>query len=233
MDLKKDKPQTVVSLRELLKRVPVAGSDYTILDGVTASAKPGELVMLSGVSGSGKSTLLNILGTVDEATSGTVEVNGHLLNSLDIKQKTVFRAQSIGFIFQFFNLLPTLTVIENVASALEPLGVRRKERLEKAENALKSVEMANHLHKFPQQLSGGEQQRVGIARAIVKKPPLLLADEPTGALDESTALTILKLINDIRKQTGMTVIVASHDPLVREFADTEWHLANHKLVVKS
>lgn len=218
-----------VRFEGLDKRVQVGGADSVILNDVSGFARAGSFVMLSGVSGSGKTTLLNILGAVDRPTSGVVTVGDTEVSALDSRQCTKYRAITVGFIFQFFNLLPTLSALENVSAGLEPVGIKRRQRQERSLRTLSSVGMEGHASKFPFQMSGGEQQRVGIARAIAKTPKLILADEPTGALDDANAVMVMDLLEKVRQETGVTIIVASHDPLVREYCDVEWVLRDHRL----
>jgi putative ABC transport system ATP-binding protein len=214
-----------VQVRSLLKVYPSPGGDVTVLDRVSASVRAGQVVALTGVSGSGKSTLLNVLAGIDAFDDGRVHVCGVDLATLRPAQRSSFRAHHIGFVFQFFNILPMLTALENVAAALEPLQVKRKERDARAAAMLSRVGLGSRARSYPGQLSGGEQQRVSIARAMVKNPPLLLADEPTGALDHDNAVQVMDYIRELQRDSGTTVIVATHDPLVLSYADVQWRLA--------
>lgn len=214
-----------VTIHELRKSYPGPTGKVDVLDGISGVIEKGQIVLLSGVSGSGKSTLLHIIGGIDGFDDGEVVVSGIDLSLLRERQRPQFRARNIGFVFQFFNLLPMLTVLENVTAALEPLNIRRKEQRTKALAMLEAVGMAAHATKFPAQLSGGEQQRVSIARAMVKQPPLILADEPTGALDHANAKHVLDCLKKLQESARTTVIIATHDPFVREYADVEWTLA--------
>jgi putative ABC transport system ATP-binding protein len=166
----------------------------------------GEFAFLLGPSGSGKTTLLNLLGGLDRPTRGSVEVEGHQLSSLSLDALTLFRRQTVGFVFQFFNLVPTLTALENVRLAAELVGGSSAE----ARVCLAEVGLAEKADRFPSELSGGEQQRVSIARALAKKPRLLLADEPTGALDHETGGQVMRLLREAAK-SGCTVVVVTHD----------------------
>jgi len=181
---------------------------------VSFEIEEGELVVVLGPSGSGKSTLLNILGGMDTATSGKVYFNGVDITGYNEKQLTELRREKIGFVFQFYNLMPNLTAIENVEMALElsksPLEVKR---------VLKQVGLEDRENHFPSQMSGGEQQRVAIARAAAKNPEVLLCDEPTGALDFSTGIKVLKLLSTINKEMGKTVIIITHNQPIAQMAD--------------
>ena len=196
------------------------------MDGVDFSINKGEFVVILGPSGAGKSTLLNLLGGMDKVTSGTIKVGNETISEYSDSKLTNYRAENVGFIFQFYNILPTLTVLENVQIV--------KDIVKKPKNAkkiLKEVGLEKHYNKFPNQLSGGEQQRVSIARAIAKDPLLLLCDEPTGALDSKTGVEVLKLL---KKQCDAnngenTVIIVTHNSLIAEIADRVIRLKNGKI----
>ncbi len=223
---------TVVEITDLVKSYSLTeAASITVLDHISLSLKRRELVVLSGVSGSGKSTLLNIIGGIERCDGGSVRVCGIDVGSVPRAKRALFRAHHIGFIFQFFNLLPSLTALENVTAALEPLDSKRTERRDRAMNALDSVGLSQLANKFPGQMSGGEQQRVSIARAMVKHPPLILADEPTGALDRDNATQVLECLKMLQKDVSTSIIVATHDPLVDEYADYGWHIADGKTEV--
>ncbi|RRG10952.1 MAG: ABC transporter ATP-binding protein [Lactobacillus sp.] len=175
---------------------------------------PGELTIILGASGAGKSTLLNVLGGMDHLTSGTVYVNGVELGELDSRGLTTYRRKQVGFVFQFYNLVQNLTTIENVELAAEIA-----DQAMPAEEALTAVGLEKRTQNFPAQLSGGEQQRVAIARAIAKNPDLLLADEPTGALDYHTGKKILQLFQDFTRKSGKNVIIVTHNSMIRPMAD--------------
>jgi putative ABC transport system ATP-binding protein len=178
---------------------------------VTLSIGRGEWLAIQGRTGHGKSTLLNLLGGLDRATSGTVELNGHDLGRLREAELTRLRAESLGFVFQTFNLVPTLSAADNVEAALIPLGVGTAARREKVSAALSSVGLADRSGHRPGQLSGGQQQRVAIARALVKSPSVLLADEPTGNLDEETRDEIIALLATLWRERGLTLVLVTHD----------------------
>jgi putative ABC transport system ATP-binding protein len=177
-----------------------------------------ELVVMFGVSGCGKTTLLNLLGALDTPSAGTIVVDGEAISSMTERARTRFRATKVGFVFQFYNLLPTLTALENVEAALEILPLKSAEIRRRGVHYLSAVGMEDKLAKFPAQLSGGEQQRVAIARALAKEPPLILADEPTGNLDEGTGLEVMRVMSDLRRRTGATMVVVTHNPRLTAFA---------------
>jgi len=222
----------VIELAGLTKHYETGAGNVAVLLGIDMVVKAGESVALKGVSGSGKSTLLHILGAVEKHTAGTAKVCGVELSTLPFRKQTDFRARNIGFVFQFFNLIPTLTALENVTAALEPLGGTRALRERAAQDALSAVGLSEHADKYPAQLSGGQQQRVAIARALVKKPPLLLADEPTGNLDTATARQVFGILKKLQHETGVSMVIATHDPVVCEYADRIYHLDNGRLGVE-
>ena len=187
----------------------------------------GEFVVLQGASGSGKTTLLNQIGALEPPTSGDVEANGYHLNGLDEDGRTEYRLRSVGFVFQFYNLVPSLTAYENVALIAELTGGDVDER---TEAVLGSVGLADRMDHFPAQLSGGEQQRVSIARGLVKDPPLLLCDEPTGALDTDTGTQVLDLLRQITDAGDRTIIVVTHNSQIAEIANRVIDLRDGKVV---
>jgi putative ABC transport system ATP-binding protein len=188
----------------------------TALDTVSLKIDRGEMVALVGPSGSGKSTLLNLIGGLDTATSGEIEVDGSVFGGLSDDELTRVRRDKIGFIFQFFNLLPTLSCLENVSMPLHLRGWPRKKITERASELLTLVKLASRSDHLPDELSGGERQRVAIARALSVYPPILLADEPTGNLDTATGAEILALIQDLHQRLGATVLIVTHDRGVAE-----------------
>jgi putative ABC transport system ATP-binding protein len=200
----------MIQLDQVTKRF--AGKrDVSALRGVTLSIAKGEMVSIIGPSGSGKSTLLNLVGGLDRPTSGEVRVGGQALGGLSDDELTKVRRDTIGFIFQFFNLLPTLSCLENVGLPLHLRGWPRARVQERATELLTLVQLAHRLHHLPDELSGGERQRVAIARALSIYPPVLLADEPTGNLDTQTGEDILALIRDLHARLGSTVVIVTHD----------------------
>ncbi len=215
----------------LLKNVTkIYGSDkesqVIALNKASFEIEQGEFVVILGESGAGKSTLLNIIGGMDYATSGIYQVDDIEVTKLNQKKLGVFRREKIGFVFQFYNLMPNLTALENVRIAQSIV----KNGLD-AEDVLKEVGLEGRANNFPSQLSGGEQQRVAIARAIVKNPALLLCDEPTGALDSKTGVLILKLLYDFSKNSKKTVIIVTHNSKIAELADRLIRIADGKIVL--
>lgn len=188
----------------------------TALEGIDLSIARGEMASLVGPSGSGKSTMLNLIGGLDRPSQGEVELDGQPLSKLSDDDLTRVRRDKIGFIFQFFNLLPTLSCLENVALPLHLRGWPRKKAEERARELLDTVKLGARVEHLPDELSGGERQRVAIARALSVYPPILLADEPTGNLDTHTGAEILKLIHDLHDRLGATVLVVTHDKTVAE-----------------
>ena len=207
---------------ENVKKIYKTGEVITkAVDGIDFTVNKGEFALIIGASGAGKTTVLNILGGMDTATSGAVFVDGKDISKWNKKQLTGYRRDDIGFVFQFYNLVPNLTATENVELALQI----SKDPLD-AEEVLKDVGLGHRLNNFPAQLSGGEQQRVSIARALAKNPKLLLCDEPTGALDYQTGKAILKLLQDMCRQKGMTVIVITHNTAITPMADRVIRIKN-------
>ena len=186
------------------------------LEDVDLEVPRGQFTVILGPSGSGKTTLLNLVGAIDEGTSGAIHVEGTDLGDLDDKSRISYRRSTVGFVFQFFNLIPTLTAMENVDLVAELTGDGAAER---SRLALQEVGLGDRLDHFPSQLSGGEQQRVAIARALAKQPPILLCDEPTGELDFETGRMILALLRRLNRENGQTVLLVTHNAAVGEMAD--------------
>ena len=212
-----------LSLRNVSKSYSTGGHTFKALDGVDLDIEAGKLVVILGPSGAGKSTLLNLIGGMDTPSEGTIKAEGTDISGYSENELADYRAANVGFIFQFYNILPTLTVLENVSLVAD----LTKDALDAA-SALKAVGLEEHLNKFPNQLSGGEQQRVSIARAIAKNPTMLLCDEPTGALDSATGVTILKLLKE-QTERGKTVIIVTHNSLFADVADVVVRLKNGKI----
>ena len=184
----------------------------TALEDVDLEVGRGELVSIVGPSGSGKSTLLNLIGGLDTPSAGEIRIDGRLVSGLDDDELTRLRRDKIGFIFQFFNLLPSLTCLENVALPLHLRGMARREIESRSRELLRMVQLNKRMEHLPEELSGGERQRVAIARALAFNPPILLADEPTGNLDSVTGADILRLMHDLHARLGATVLIVTHDP---------------------
>jgi putative ABC transport system ATP-binding protein len=193
-----------------------ARSGVVALDNVSLSVPRGQLVSMIGPSGSGKSTLLNLIGGLDRPTSGEIRVDGESIARLSDDARTRVRRDKIGFIFQFFNLLPTLTCLENVGLPLHLRGWPRKQVTERARELLGLVQLSDRLHHLPDEISGGQRQRVAIARALSVYPPILLADEPTGNLDTRTGHDILELVRDLHTRVGATIVIVTHDQTVAQ-----------------
>ncbi len=202
-----------------------------VLEGANASFSKGEFVAILGKSGTGKSTLLNILAGIDQADSGSLWLNGTNLSSMPERERTLFRRENIGFIFQFFNLIPTLSVLENVTLPLELTGVAQAVARERAAPLLESVGLLDRAGAFPDRLSGGEQQRVAIARALIHEPLLVLADEPTGNLDESTGMQVLDLLDRLTRQVGNNLIMVTHSADAARYADRVFTLHDGMLEI--
>lgn len=213
-----------VKLENVRKIYQMGEVEIRAVDGIDFEIGKGEFVVIVGPSGAGKTTVLNILGGMDTATSGKVIVDGNDVAQYTNRQLIGYRREDIGFVFQFYNLVPNLTALENVELALqickEPLDAR---------TVLEEVGLGERLNNFPAQLSGGEQQRVSIARALAKNPKLLLCDEPTGALDYNTGKAILKLLQDTCRNKGMTVIVITHNSALAPMADRVIHIKNGRV----
>jgi putative ABC transport system ATP-binding protein len=221
----------VYTLTGVTRRYRTGHQTVTALDGVTLTIAAGEWLVVRGRTGHGKTTLLSILGGLDRPTAGTITFDGEDLTALSEGAVTRVRATSIGFIFQTFNLVPTLSAAENVEAALVPLGMRAAGRRERVAAALDSVGLADRARHLPSELSGGQQQRVGIARALVKEPKVLLADEPTGNLDEDTRDEIIALLEKIWHERALTVVLVTHDTDIAERASRVAVMRNGRLSV--
>ena len=213
-----------ISLEHVVKRYQMGEVTITAADDVTFTVEKGEFVIIVGPSGAGKTTVLNILGGMDACDEGTILVDGKQISGSTQRQLTTYRRYDIGFVFQFYNLIQNLTALENVELASQIC----KDPLP-AEEVLRHVGLGDRLNNFPAQLSGGEQQRMAIARALAKNPKLLLCDEPTGALDYVTGKAILKLLQDTCRQQGMTVVVITHNTAIAPMADKVIHVKNGRV----
>jgi putative ABC transport system ATP-binding protein len=219
----KECPQTIVEIKNLIKTYSRGTQTIPVLENITFDICEGEFLALMGPSGSGKSTLLNIIAGIDKADSGTVTIGGIDISSLSEADLAQWRAVHVGFIFQFYNLIPVLTAYENVEMPLLLTGLSRTERRTHVETALGVVNLTDRIDHYPSQLSGGQQQRVAIARAVVTDPTILVADEPTGDLDRVSAQDVLGLMTRLNKEFGKTIIMVTHDPRAAEQA----HLVRH------
>jgi putative ABC transport system ATP-binding protein len=207
--------QSLIHLDSVVKTYPTGAGEVTVLHGVTLKVKPGEAVGIVGPSGSGKSTLLNMITGIDRPTHGQVNVNGQPIHTFNENRLARWRGLTIGVIFQFFQLLPTLTVIENVMLPMDFCSVYSpRERRQRAMAYLDAVDLTDQAHKLPSALSGGQQQRVAIARALANDPPLIVADEPTGNLDTTTAETVFNLFGRLVEENGKTLLMVTHDRLL-------------------
>ena len=214
----------VVEFKDVSRIYRNGDHEQKALDHVNLSLEEGKFIVILGPSGAGKSTLLNLLGGLDSPTEGTIVVNGKDISTLTANELADYRAATVGFVFQSYNLIPTLTVIENVALvkeiAPEPLS---------SHDMLDAVGLLDHKHNFPSELSGGEQQRVSIARALAKNPKILLCDEPTGALDSETGVMVLKLLLSMARDMGKTIIIVTHNQNIAKMADVVVRVKNGKI----
>ena len=214
---KTEKNKEIIKLRDLKKRFGVGDAENYALNGVDLSVKQGEFIIIMGPSGCGKTTLLNIIGLLDRSTSGDYILDHKNVAKLSRRKHANIRSQKIGFIFQSFNLIPRLTVIENVALPLVYKGVSKTKRLKKASESLKQFHLSEREYYIPWQLSGGQTQRVAIARALVNEPSIILADEPTGNLDSKSSHIIMEELSDVHKK-GNTIIMVTHNPELVAYA---------------
>ncbi|MFD1675452.1 ABC transporter ATP-binding protein [Alicyclobacillus fodiniaquatilis] len=195
------------------------GTQVRALDGINFSVDEGEFVAIMGPSGSGKTTLLNILAGLDQATGGSLEIDGQQVQQLSGDDMAMFRRQKLGFVFQDFNLLDTLTLVENVALPLTLEKRRGRQVRKQAEAVLQQLGLGQTMHRYPYEVSGGQQQRAAVARAIVHRPALVLADEPTGNLDSASSRALLDLFTELHEQAGATLLLVTHDPLAASYSD--------------
>lgn len=214
-----------IELKEVSKKYKSGQSEILANDKISFDLDAGKLLIIVGASGAGKTTLLNIIGGMEKATSGDILIDGKNLSKLSERELTSYRRNDVGFVFQFYNLIPNLTAIENVELASEI-----SDNALEAKDVLDQVGLSKRHDNFPSQLSGGEQQRVAIARALAKNPKILLCDEPTGALDYKTGKNILKLLQEASRELGATVIIITHNSLIKPMADTVIELKDGKIV---
>jgi putative ABC transport system ATP-binding protein len=223
----------IVRLDNLSKTFVEGGRERLVLNQVNYNFQEGAFAVLLGHSGSGKSTLLNLISGIDRPSSGDVTIRGTTVTQLSERERTLFRRDHIGFVFQFFNLIPTLTVLENVTLPQELAGRDRRDAAAAAMKLLQRVGLADRRDTFPDRLSGGEQQRVAIARALVHDPMLVLADEPTGNLDEETGRRVLDLLLDLTRGAGKTLLMATHNPDITPLADRVLELHDGHLLERA
>lgn len=221
----------LVELRNVSKIYKLGGEEIRALDDVSLDIEAGELISIIGPSGSGKSTLMHILGCLDSPTHGTIQLDGVMIQNASARELASFRNRKIGFVFQFFNLLPKLNVLQNVELPMIYSGISAKERRQRAIAALEQVEMANRAKHRPSQLSGGQQQRAAIARALVNNPRLIFADEPTGNLDSRTGEAILNLFRRLSKE-GRTIVLVTHDPEIAAVTPRRIEIRDGKVAPK-
>jgi len=219
----------MLEVLELKKSYPSGDMYQVVIDNLSLTIKHGEVVAMLGASGSGKTTLLNLLSGIDSPDSGTVKIDNTDLHSLDENSRTLLRRQKLGFVFQFFNLIPTLTVAENIALPLQLLSKSAAEIADVTSSLLNKVGLAGVESRYPETLSGGEQQRIAIARAVAHQPLLLLADEPTGNLDEETGLSIIHLLNTLAREQNISMLLVTHSQQVADSADRILTLQQGKL----
>jgi len=220
----------MIKLKNVVKTYRMGKSvEVHALRGVALEIQDGEIVAIMGPSGSGKSTLMHLLGGLDQPDEGSLAFNDQDISNQSRTALAEFRGKRVGFVFQSYNLIPTLTAIENVELPMIYQGVPRKERLNKAQQLLEQVEMGDRAHHRPTELSGGEQQRVALARALVNDPEILLADEPTGNLDSKSGRQIMEYLKKLNEERGMTVILVTHDPATARYAQRTIHIFDGKI----
>ncbi len=224
---------SLVTVRNLHKVFQRGGQRIDVLQGVTLDIPPGDFLALMGPSGSGKTTLLNLIGGLDTPTEGSIDVGGDRIDKLSGGKLSAWRARHIGFVFQLYNLLPVLTAARNVELPLLLTKLSKSERRKRVQVALSAVGLADRMHHYPRQLSGGQEQRVGIARAIVTDPTLLLCDEPTGDLDRKAGDEILDLLQALNRVQGKTIVMVTHDPHAAVRAKRTLHLEKGVLVAQT
>jgi putative ABC transport system ATP-binding protein len=216
-----------LQLQNIVKSYPMGKGELTVLHGINLNVEKGEMVAIMGPSGSGKSTMLNVIGLLDQPTSGSYLLEGKEVSNLTGRELSRVRAQKIGFIFQSFNLLPFLSAIDNVELGQEYAG---KENIEAAKNALTMVGLEDRMRHKPTELSGGEQQRVSVARALAKDPPIILADEPTGNLDSRSSKEIMSILTKLHNDQNITLVMITHDPNVARYCQRIIHIEDGQVV---
>ncbi len=216
--------KAVIVTQDLVKQYKMGNTVVNALNGVNVSIDRGEIVSIMGTSGSGKSTMLNQLGAIDTPTSGKIYIDGKDITKMNDKKRTNLRRKKVGFIFQFFNLIPILSAQENVELPMKLLGISGKKRKRRSEQLLDLVGLSDRAHHMPDQLSGGQQQRVSIARAFANQPEIVFADEATGDLDSDTSKNVMGVMTEICKQTNATLVIVTHDPMVGNMAERILHM---------
>ena len=222
--------ETVIQVEKLAKTYRLGKVSIPALRGISFDVAKGEFLAVIGPSGSGKTTLLNLMGAIDKPTSGRIFIDGRDVTTLGEGELTKLRRHKIGFIFQFYNLIPALTALENVELPMLTGGVSRKDASKRALQLLEMVGLAERVGHLPDELSGGEQQRVAIARALANRPSVILADEPTGDLDTKTGMEVVQILYDTSKKENATVIVVTHDPMITERADRILHMRDGSII---
>ncbi|MCK5817320.1 MAG: ABC transporter ATP-binding protein [Candidatus Marinimicrobia bacterium] len=222
----------MIKVEKLCKSYMSGGKPLNVLDNIDLSIQQGDFISLMGASGSGKSTLLNIIGTMDTPNAGDIWIAGQQVTHMPEKQLAMFRLKHIGFVFQFHYLLPEFSIEENVAMPLMIRGQNRLKAIENAREMLDYLGMTERMHHFPAEISGGEKQRVVIGRALINKPDILLADEPTGNLDKETGTKVLDLFKKIQKDMNQTFFLVTHNDQIAKIAEINYHLDNGKLIRK-
>ncbi len=223
-------PGDLITLSRVSKSYRRGRESIAIFDNLSMSIPQGDFVAMMGPSGSGKTTLLNLIGGTDRADAGEIVFDGGRIDTLSESQLAAWRAANVGFVFQFYNLMPVLTAAENVELPLMLTGLSHRKRRQNVETALRIVELADRARHKPKELSGGQQQRVAIARAIVSDPKLLLCDEPTGDLDRATADEILRMLQLLNRELGKTIVMVTHDPEAAKYARRTLHLDKGRFV---
>lgn len=222
-----------IILDHITKKYQFDGEEFEVLRDTSITIREGEFIIVMGPSGCGKTTLLNLIGALDRTYCGEISIDGQIITSMSTENLTTYRRHKVGFVFQFFNLLPTLTVEENIKAGIEILPISRDEINKRTMIFLNEMNLAHKIHKFPSQLSGGEQQRVSIARALAKNPRLILADEPTGNLDEKNSERIMDLLKYINRKQNITIVLVTHNIAFRKYADRIFEIHDKRLVDKS